>query len=378
MTVATSGNVGIGLTNPTALLHLQGTPSNGDTSRQLMLYGQRFGTPSVQNSTSFSLSLGPNVSTVNPYGSLDIRLNGFPNSGNSYGIIPDVIVMSIIGNGYVGIGTTNPTYPLHVAGGSTVNLGGALFTNWATLSFSYAQYGSGATLSGPSGGVYTVTTSGASSGTVELISGGFTNGLSYQISVQVSGGTAQSFTFNDSYGTTYQTGTLTGSYVTYTFLINTSVSSQLWISIFGTASGQTLFFKNLAVQQLSVGIGTMNPAAPLHVNGNIIANVFYSSTGTISGAYSGGSYYFIPLPTINGSSPIGRILFFSCNNTSSSIQGSISGHIYWGTYTSGCTILSNFGNSGFGAQFYYNGSYGYLQLTVNNTSGVTYYFTAVS
>jgi len=63
-----------------------------------------------------ALALGPNVSTINPYGSLDIKLNGAPIAGNNYGSIPDITVISIIGNGNVGIGTTNPTSILHLQG----------------------------------------------------------------------------------------------------------------------------------------------------------------------------------------------------------------------------------------------------------------------
>jgi hypothetical protein len=132
--------VGIGTTVPSSILSVLESNVNGDVSRKNMFLGLRNGTVTVQNSVSMALSLGPNVNTISPYGALDIKLNGFPGPGNNYGVIPDITVKSIIGNGYVGIGTTAPSAPIHVYSSGGVSLattGTVNYTNTSILGFGY-------------------------------------------------------------------------------------------------------------------------------------------------------------------------------------------------------------------------------------------------
>ena len=139
MRITGTGRVGIGTTSPSVLLHVGGPAVAGDVSRTEMFRGSRNATGGVQNAVSMALSLGPNVSTINPFGVLDIKTNGTPVAGNDFGRVPDVTVMSIIGNGRVGIGYTAPSNALEVLGdtrssGSFIvnNVGDCRFYNGTT------------------------------------------------------------------------------------------------------------------------------------------------------------------------------------------------------------------------------------------------------
>jgi hypothetical protein len=108
MRINIAGNVGIGTTIPEAKLHVSEAVVAADVSRKDVFRGTRQGTAAVQNSVSTAFSLGASTIAINPYGVLDIKANGLPGPTNNYGLTPDVTVMSIIGNGTVGIGYTNP------------------------------------------------------------------------------------------------------------------------------------------------------------------------------------------------------------------------------------------------------------------------------
>ncbi len=122
-----NGTVGVGTTNPSFKMDIWGPAVAGDVTRHSMLLLARPATSGVQNNVSSGFFTGANVITVAPYGVLDIRCNGLPVAGNTYGAIPDVTVMSIIGNGTVGIGKTNPAATLDVNG--TISTNGTLTLN---------------------------------------------------------------------------------------------------------------------------------------------------------------------------------------------------------------------------------------------------------
>ncbi|MDQ6867815.1 MAG: hypothetical protein M3178_05240 [Pseudomonadota bacterium] len=68
----------------------------------------RHGVPGVVNQNSASFCLGAFEPGIEQRSRLDIKVAGLPNNSNVWGSVPDVTVMSLQGDGNVGIGTTNP------------------------------------------------------------------------------------------------------------------------------------------------------------------------------------------------------------------------------------------------------------------------------
>ena len=101
-----------------------GNSGTADVTRHSMLYMSRVGTATVQNNVSAAINLGSNTATTNGISTLDFKLASFPGSTNNYGFNPDTNVMTLVGNGNVGIGTTNPNNTLTVNGALTGALSG--------------------------------------------------------------------------------------------------------------------------------------------------------------------------------------------------------------------------------------------------------------
>jgi hypothetical protein len=76
----------------------------------------RHGVSGVKNQNSAGLFVGAFESGENGRSRLDINVAGAPGNSNTWGSVPDVTVMSLLGNGNVGFGTTNPTQQLQVTG----------------------------------------------------------------------------------------------------------------------------------------------------------------------------------------------------------------------------------------------------------------------
>ena len=123
----------------------------------------RPGVSGVKNSNSAGLRLGAFEQGVSGRARLDISLSGAPGNANGYGTVPDVMVMSLLANGNVGIGTTSPRGPLEVIGTQTTGTGtitssGTTVTGSGTAVFqSQLQIGDRITVSGQTRTVNTIT-----------------------------------------------------------------------------------------------------------------------------------------------------------------------------------------------------------------------------
>ena len=135
------GNVGIGTNNPSQKLHVNGNAQltgalfqnyktgsatyNGDTTQGDMQgwhseydFFRMSGTGDSGdiNGISFGMSIEGN-DKITPQGVVNFKLNGGgANAANSWGAIPNNTVMTLVGNGKVGIGDTTPGLPLVVKG----------------------------------------------------------------------------------------------------------------------------------------------------------------------------------------------------------------------------------------------------------------------
>lgn len=116
-----SGRVGIGLTNPEAPLHIEkvtaftGPPKGHATTEFIRLIGDRIVGQTYGISAGIKLG-GDTGGTATADGRLEFYLNYGAAAANDYGDIPDRMVMTLRGDGYVGIGTTDPRTALEVNG----------------------------------------------------------------------------------------------------------------------------------------------------------------------------------------------------------------------------------------------------------------------
>jgi hypothetical protein len=116
-----NGNVGIGTTAPDSKLQITGSAMSTNIETQELVRFQRDGVGGVRNGTSSGIRTGSFETGISGRGRMDLMVSGWPVAGNNWGSIPNINVMSLNGDGNVGIGTTAPNAKLEVNGGVFAN-----------------------------------------------------------------------------------------------------------------------------------------------------------------------------------------------------------------------------------------------------------------
>jgi len=123
------GNVGVGTTAPSTSLHvLNPTLQAGNTT---MVTAQIIGRPAtggVQNGMSGGFAIGAANAGINSVGRMDMMVTSASSAGNAFGYTPDVAVMTLLGSGNVGVGTTAPLYQFQVRSGGSGATGSSIPT----------------------------------------------------------------------------------------------------------------------------------------------------------------------------------------------------------------------------------------------------------
>jgi hypothetical protein len=288
ITIDVSGNVGIGTTSPGAILHLKDSDiptilfedASGGTQTAKITYDQS-GQNKLVISTQYQSATDLNLIQFAPADSVAMTIRG--GTGSS--------------NGFVGIGTTSPSFPLHVKSteSALIQVEGTTASNYTAIRY----LGTGRTWSQGVGNaaetalglankfyIYDAT-GGATRLVVDTngnigvgtVSPSFTTGGGIQISNAAQANLRLSDTSNATY-----TADLAQSEAD-TYLINRSATGNLKFRVNSSTEVVTI------TSGARVGIGVTNPSQKLEVTGNIYATGYVQGSTAYMSDQSGVSSF---------------------------------------------------------------------------------------
>jgi len=257
----------------------------------------------VTNQSANSIILNGSGSALNAYdsGFFVSPISAYDESYSSsfnllgYGTDSQIVQtgMSVLANGNVGVGMTNPSSYFQVANGLTSDISGSLKTQYTSLGYTAATLAApssaNGSVSGPVSGVYTFTLN-SSGGQDAIYNGLLPAGAVVQISITVRSPSSNvQLAFVDAATSTYYytTPTLTNTLSTYTFTARISSSTQLFTRLLGGTNGSSWSWSDFSVRRMdtstsgNVGIGTTTPVAILDVYGSfrILNKPYIALTG---------------------------------------------------------------------------------------------------
>ena len=123
-TVTAAGSVGIGTTVPETRLHVSASAMSTSIETEHLVRFWRPSTGGVREAVSAGIRVGSFETGISGRGRMDFVVSGAPGAGNNWAFTPDVTVMTLNGNGYVGVNFQAPDHQFVVNGpalGSSAN-----------------------------------------------------------------------------------------------------------------------------------------------------------------------------------------------------------------------------------------------------------------